>query len=65
MEDELMEIFKIFDKNQDGFIDNEELKDVLIRLGENITDVSSNIKYQALNLTQCLNSLNLIVGRSQ
>jgi Ca2+-binding EF-hand superfamily protein len=42
MEEELMEIFKIFDKNQDGFIDNEELKDVLIRLGENITDVSWN-----------------------
>jgi len=42
VEDELMEIFKIFDKNQDGFIDNEELKDVLTRLGENITDVSLN-----------------------
>ena len=31
---------KIFDKNHDGFIDKAELKDVLIKLGENITDVS-------------------------
>lgn len=38
MDDELREIFKIFDRNQDGFIDCNELKDVLIRLGENITD---------------------------
>lgn len=38
MDDELREIFKIFDRNQDGFIDSSELKDVLIRLGENITD---------------------------
>jgi len=51
MEDELMEIFKIFDKNQDGFIDNVELKDVLIRLGENITDVSAIKQYKLVNLT--------------
>lgn len=38
MDDELREIFKIFDRNQDGFIDSTELKDVLNRLGENITD---------------------------
>jgi Ca2+-binding EF-hand superfamily protein len=35
--DELKDIFKIFDKNQDGYIDKMELWDVLIRLGENIT----------------------------
>ncbi|CAF0810181.1 unnamed protein product [Brachionus calyciflorus] len=38
LDDELKEIFKIFDKNKDGFIDYAELKDVLVRLGENITD---------------------------
>ena len=32
-------VIKIFDKNADGFIDNLELKDVLTRLGESITDV--------------------------
>lgn len=31
-------IWQIFDKNQDGFIDQVELKDVLIRLGEHISD---------------------------
>ena len=39
LDDELREIFKIFDRNQDGYIDQTELKDVLIRLGEKITDV--------------------------
>ena len=34
---------KIFDKNQDGFIDKAELKDVLTRLGENITDVKQKL----------------------
>lgn len=38
LEEELMDIFNIFDKNRDGFIDNEELKTVLLSLGENITD---------------------------
>lgn len=36
----ILQFFKIFDKNQDGFIDKFELRDVLTRLGENITDVS-------------------------
>jgi len=31
--------FQIFDRNQDGFIDIAELKDVFKRLGENLTDV--------------------------
>ncbi len=31
---------KVFDKNRDGFIDKDELYDMLCRLGENITDVS-------------------------
>jgi Ca2+-binding EF-hand superfamily protein len=40
IDEELREIFKVFDKNLDGFIDNHELKDVLVRLGETISDVS-------------------------
>jgi Ca2+-binding EF-hand superfamily protein len=31
---------KVFDKNGDGFIDKNELYDMLSRLGEPITDVS-------------------------
>ena len=31
---EMMEAFKIFDKNGDGFIDREELKIVLTQVGE-------------------------------
>jgi len=41
IDQELKEIFQIFDRNKDGFIDSAELKDVLVRLGENISDVSS------------------------
>jgi Ca2+-binding EF-hand superfamily protein len=31
---------KVFDKNKDGFIDKDELYDMLSRLGDNITEVS-------------------------
>ncbi|CAF5142636.1 unnamed protein product, partial [Rotaria magnacalcarata] len=35
---ELRQIFDIFDKKKDGFIDKDELYDLLLKLGENITD---------------------------
>ncbi|XKL65671.1 hypothetical protein PGB90_009091 [Kerria lacca] len=35
---ELHEAFRIFDRNGDGFITADELKHVMINLGENITD---------------------------
>ncbi|CAF3016336.1 unnamed protein product [Rotaria sp. Silwood2] len=35
---ELQQVFNVFDKNKDGFIDKDELYDMLLRLGENITD---------------------------
>jgi len=31
---------KVFDKNKDGFIDKDELYDMLSRLGDNITEVN-------------------------
>jgi Ca2+-binding EF-hand superfamily protein len=33
---------KVFDKNKDGFIDKDELYDILSRLGEHITEVNRN-----------------------
>lgn len=38
-EQELKEVFNIFDKNGDGFISPEELYEMLQKLGENITQV--------------------------
>ncbi|KAL9685367.1 hypothetical protein QQ045_022817 [Rhodiola kirilowii] len=37
-EGELREAFKVFDKNQDGFISPNELKHVMANLGEKLTD---------------------------
>ncbi|KAH0454198.1 hypothetical protein IEQ34_016122 [Dendrobium chrysotoxum] len=37
-EDELKEVFKVFDRDQNGFISATELKNVLISLGEKLTD---------------------------
>ncbi|KAK8918895.1 hypothetical protein KSP39_PZI021151 [Platanthera zijinensis] len=37
-EDELKEVFKVFDREQNGFISATELKNVLINLGEKLTD---------------------------
>ncbi|KAI0526776.1 hypothetical protein KFK09_002367 [Dendrobium nobile] len=37
-EDELKEVFKVFDRDQKGFISATELKNVLISLGEKLTD---------------------------
>ncbi|KAI9314589.1 calmodulin 2 [Dichotomocladium elegans] len=36
--DELNQVFNAFDKNGDGFISIEELKEVMSRLGENLND---------------------------
>jgi Ca2+-binding EF-hand superfamily protein len=38
---ELHKVFNVFDKNKDGFIDKNELYDMLLRLGEHVTEVSS------------------------
>jgi len=37
---ELQQVFNVFDKNKDGFIDKDELFDMLSRLGELITEVN-------------------------
>ncbi|KAF3338163.1 Calmodulin [Carex littledalei] len=37
-DDELREAFRVFDKDNDGFISSSELRSVLMNLGENITD---------------------------
>lgn len=37
-EEELREAFKIFDKNEDGFISPSELRLVMVNLGEKLTD---------------------------
>ncbi|CAL9061017.1 unnamed protein product [Musa banksii] len=37
-EDELKEAFKVFDKDQNGFISATELRNVMISLGEKLTD---------------------------
>lgn len=36
-EDELLECFRAFDKNNDGFISRQELEEVMSRLGENLS----------------------------
>ena len=36
--DELLEAFKVFDKNNDGFIAMEEMKQVMDNLGQHLTD---------------------------
>ncbi|CAF0891989.1 unnamed protein product [Adineta steineri] len=35
---ELLKVFNVFDKNKDGFIDKNELYDMLLRLGEQVTE---------------------------
>merc|ERR1719436_1539685 len=37
-EEELIEAFKVFDKNEDGFISALELRDCMKNLGEKLTD---------------------------
>ncbi|XP_042400121.1 calmodulin-like isoform X1 [Zingiber officinale] len=37
-EEELKEAFKVFDKDQNGFISKNELKNVMMSLGEKLTD---------------------------
>ncbi|XP_075925680.1 troponin C, skeletal muscle-like [Petromyzon marinus] len=38
-EEELAEAFRILDTNGDGYIDRDELKDILLNTGENVTDL--------------------------
>ena len=42
-EEELVEVFKIFDKNNDEKIDAEDLKIIFQELGEDVTDEDCNI----------------------
>lgn len=37
-EDEISETFKVFDRNNDGFISAEELRQVMTSIGEELTD---------------------------
>nr|P81074.1 RecName: Full=Troponin C, skeletal muscle [Protopterus dolloi] len=37
-EEELAEFFRIFDKNADGYIDAEELAEIIRSSGEHVTD---------------------------
>ncbi|KAF2287792.1 hypothetical protein GH714_002992 [Hevea brasiliensis] len=37
-DEELKEAFKVFDKDQDGYISPDELRHVMINLGEKLTD---------------------------
>ena len=41
-EDEIREAFRVFDKNNDGFISHEELKSMMSSLGENLSDKEVN-----------------------
>ncbi|XP_042606340.1 troponin C, skeletal muscle [Cyprinus carpio] len=41
-EEELSECFRVFDKNQDGFIDRDEFADILRATGEPVTDEDIN-----------------------
>uniref|UniRef100_A0A671QXL3 Troponin C, skeletal muscle n=1 Tax=Sinocyclocheilus anshuiensis TaxID=1608454 RepID=A0A671QXL3_9TELE len=41
-EEELSKCFRVFDKNQDGFIDREEFGDILRAAGEPVTDEDIN-----------------------
>ncbi|XP_052105384.1 calmodulin-beta-like [Mytilus californianus] len=40
--EDLREAFKIFDKNNDGKIDTNELKKVMVNIGEKLTDEEAN-----------------------
>ena len=40
LEDAMHEAFRIFDQNNDGFIDRSELKNVMKRLGNNLSEES-------------------------
>ncbi|XP_078092521.1 troponin C, skeletal muscle-like [Mustelus asterias] len=37
-EEELAEFFRVFDQNADGFIDRDELKEIIMTGGEHVTD---------------------------
>ncbi|XP_061946199.1 calmodulin-2/4-like [Populus nigra] len=49
-DDELKEAFKVFDKDQDGYISPNELRHVMINLGEQLTDKELELMIQVANL---------------
>ena len=66
--EDLREAFKIFDKNSDGKIDPNELKKVMVNIGEKLTDEEANemikeadvdgdgkVNYEGLYNNCCLN----------
>jgi calmodulin len=56
-EEELMEAFKVFDKDGNNFITNAELKHVMFALGEKVTDeeVDEMIREADTNNDGCIN----------
>lgn len=51
-EEELMGIFKVFDKDSSGFINASELKEVSSKLGRNMTDEDVKEMIKAADLDQ-------------
>eukprot|EP00258_Populus_trichocarpa_P016687 XP_006375914.2 calmodulin-like protein 11 [Populus trichocarpa] len=49
-DDELKEAFKVFDKDQDGYISSNELRHVMINLGEQLTDKELELMIQVADL---------------
>ncbi|KAI5566677.1 hypothetical protein POPTR_013G040300v4 [Populus trichocarpa] len=49
-DDELKEAFKVFDKDQDGYISPNELRHVMINLGEQVTDKELELMIQVADL---------------
>ncbi|KAG6750638.1 hypothetical protein POTOM_045146 [Populus tomentosa] len=49
-DDELKEAFKVFDKDQDGYISPNELRHAMISLGEQLTDKELELMIQVADL---------------
>ena len=58
-DDEALELFKNFDKNGDGFIPHDELKEVLKDVDVNLTDQVQYI-YKYSKITVCRGAKNLL-----
>jgi calmodulin len=56
-EEELMEAFRVFDRDGNNFITNTELKNVMLALGEKVTDeeVDEMIREADINNDGCIN----------